>query len=201
MKKLSLLLILSFLFISINAQFFEGKIVYKIKLKNSTITKNILFKGNRCRIETSFANIKFPKYSVIINNELYFIDKNMRIILKDTSSNNTFNDNFIKLNKKEVLLGYKCSVYKNSIENTNNKNLIFITVANSLETDIKIPSIAVKGNIILKTIQKNSDYQYTMEVVKIIPMRLDKNLFKLPEYPIREVSMAAMVGQVILESK
>ena len=201
-KKAQTLLILLIVFTSLSAQTFEGKIIYKNKLKYATIISTLFIKGDSCRVKRSINNSEVHRYTLVINNQSYIVDENTHNILKDTSNSILANNlDLIELKKKETIQGYDCSIYKENKKAVNDKNGIYLSVANSLFTNIKITSLAVNGKIILKSILKTSDYEYINEAVEVLPMKLDNSLFELPNYPIRKVNMENMAMPLLIESR
>ena len=189
--KIFLLSVLSFS-VLINAQTFEGLIIYQSSHLLHISTTKVFIKDDKIRTQIYIDNQPVSNYSLNLSGKLYIISDIKESIIKNKQKKEV--ENIKRMPKKrESILGYACSLYKENRNTPYGKDIIINFISDSLKTDKKLYSSFVKnGHIVLKSIQKKDGYEYINEAVEILPKKLDNSFFELPDYPIKEVDMRTL---------
>lgn len=202
----NIILLYLFFFIGfINAQNFEGRIDYLFLNKPTSTSINFFeefyIKNDKAKTQRYLNEIKFNGYSLNIKNSYYnvnVLEEKIGKNFKSLSINNIQKKdvNLKKLNKKEIILGYNCTIYKENRNTIFGKDIVFYSIADSLKADKSNGSRNVKnGRIVLKHIQKTDGGTYEVEAIEVKEMKLDDKLFELPDYPIKEVDFEKLSKQ------
>ncbi len=196
--KIFLLSVLSFS-VLINAQTFEGLIIYQSSHLLHISTTKVFIKDDKIRTQIYIDSQPVSNYSLNLSGKLYIISDIKESIIKNKQKKEV--ENIKRMPKKrESILGYACSLYKENRNTPYGKDVMIYYIADSLKVkNSSTNSVCKNGRIVLKSIQKKDGYEYINEAVEVLPMKLDNSLFKLPDYPIKEVNMRTVAAPYISE--
>jgi len=196
--------LISYIFLisnSICAQFFEGKVTYKSTHKAHTTIDESHIKGNRLKTQLYIDGLALPVFSISIDKERFSINETNLVIKKRKNKLEYTNSEYKRLRKKETVLGYECSIYKQKRHTPYGEDIMFYSVADSLKVDNKYGNHWVLNNrIILKSVQKTENGSYPVEAIELKAMQLNDSIFELPDYPIIEVDFEKLSKKVIKEA-
>jgi hypothetical protein len=180
----------------IKSQTFEGLIQYQSSHQIHVNVSEIFIKDNKCKSQFYIDNIPLTSYSLCIGRDWYIVSDLNGLIKKEKNKTEKGNIKLIKNKKKEFILGYACTLYKEERNTPYGKDIMIYYIADSLKANNQNGSKIVKnGRIVLKSVQKTEHGIYENEAVEIKEMKLDDNLFKLPDYPIKEVDFGRLSKQ------
>lgn len=207
LKVLILSLLLAANHLLVISQNFEGSIIYKMNMKynnisnRSLIYRKVLIKDNNYLSEMYIDKMEADSYTLRIDKNIYFINDLSGIITKDISKRNELYPNFKKSKKKVTLLGYNCTVY-HGIRNTRwGKDTTYLSVADSLFTNIEKSPFVYDGRVILRSYQLIEGGYVLREAVEIKKKELEDYLFELPNYPIEKKDMSKLTQQYLKKAE
>ncbi|MBN1251318.1 MAG: hypothetical protein JXR51_16125 [Bacteroidales bacterium] len=191
-KCISVLLPMFLFSVLIKAQTFEGLIQYQSRQQGHIMTSEYFIKNSKSKIQLYLDDIAFSGYSLNLGSDLYNISELNKLIKKSKNKIVKGNIKLMKNKKKELILGYTCTLYEEE-RDTPYGNIIYY-ISDSLKANNQNGSKRVRnGRIVLKSVQST----YEVEAIEIKKMKLEDKLFELPDYPIEEVDFEKLTKQYV----
>jgi hypothetical protein len=208
--------ILSVLFIinalpNINAQNFEGKLIYVAKFINKsnlsiiTDTTKLYIKENMLRASHSASS---TSETYFISGKFYNVNKAAQVIILDTSkisAEDIFENKMLRLRKtkfKKKINKQLCIKYE--MEAKENNDIIYSSfwLTNKWNIIFSFSNYLFKGKgIVVKAEKYSKNITLILNLIEISPMSLDNSFFKLPDYPIEMMNLNSLSKAYIKEHK
>ncbi|MEN8121679.1 MAG: hypothetical protein ABFS35_15110 [Bacteroidota bacterium] len=171
---LKLILLIFFFSVIINAQTFEGAIQYENLYHEHIVISEVFIKDNKCKTQLNVDGIPLSTYSLSLGSVWFCISGLKETIKKSKHKIVKGNIKLMKNKKKELILGYTCTLYKEKRDTPYGKDIMIYYIADSLKANNQNSSLTVReGRVVLKSIQKTEQGIYENEAIEIKKMKLD----------------------------